>query len=321
MTKTEMELPMTKITPALSTAALLALSLQAAPAQATTLRTFVSAHGNDANPCTLPAPCKTFAAAILQTTAGGIIDVLDPAGYGAVTIDKSITINGRDWASTLVTAGNAITINAGPGDVVNLRGLIIDGAGAGFRGVEFNTGGTLNVQNSVIRRFTGSGIYFAPNASSKLFVSTTLASDNGGSGILVIPSGTGVTVTASLNRVEADNNGSGVFTDGTGSTGTVKVTVTASVAANNAGAGFFSSSTAGQAATSVMLVRCVAVNNGTIGIESFGTNATLRSARSTVTGNTTGWSAASGGLLFTYGDNNIDGNTSDGGAPSVLATR
>ena len=65
----------------------------------------MSAHGSDANACTLLAPCKTFADAILQTTAGGIIDVLDPDGYGAVTIDKSITINGRDWASILVTSG------------------------------------------------------------------------------------------------------------------------------------------------------------------------------------------------------------------------
>src|SRR5256885_1578486 len=104
---------MTKITPGLLTATSLALGLAAAPAQATTFRTFVSAHGSDANACTLTAPCKTFAAAHAQTSPGGIIDVLDPAGYGAVTITKSITIIGRDWASILVTSGNGITINAG----------------------------------------------------------------------------------------------------------------------------------------------------------------------------------------------------------------
>src|SRR6266508_4030813 len=121
---------MTKIMQSLCIATLLALCLSAAPAQATTFRTFVSAHGSDANACTLPSPCRTFAAALAQTSAGGIIDVLDPAGYGALTITKSITIIGRDWASILVTSGNAITISANPGDVVNLRGLIIDGAEA-----------------------------------------------------------------------------------------------------------------------------------------------------------------------------------------------
>src|SRR5712691_5278787 len=140
---------MPKITAALLTATLLALSLSAAPAQATTFRTFVSAHGSDANPCTLAAPCRTFAAAFAQTTAGGIIDVLDPAGYGALTIDKSVTIIGRDWASILVTSGNAITIAAGASDVVNLRGLIIDGAGTASNGIAFVSGAALTVENSV----------------------------------------------------------------------------------------------------------------------------------------------------------------------------
>src|SRR3989442_530176 len=102
---------MTRTTPALFTAALLALGLAAAPAQATIFRTFVSAHGSDANACTLALPCRTFAAAFAQTSPGGIIDVLDPAGYGALTIDKSITIIGRDWASVLVTSGDGITIS------------------------------------------------------------------------------------------------------------------------------------------------------------------------------------------------------------------
>jgi hypothetical protein len=311
---------MTRTTSSLLTATLLALGLTAVPAQATTFRTFVSAHGSDTNACTLLAPCKTFAAAHTQTTAGGIIDVLDPAGYGAVTITKSITINGRDWASTLVTGGNAITINAGPGDVVNLRGLIIDGAGTGADGIQFNSGGTLNVQNSVIRRFTGAGIQFVPSTSSKLFVSSTLVSDNGAAGIHVFPSGSGITVTASLNRVELDNNVTGVLANGTTSTGAVKVTVADSVSANNGASGFVSFSAAGQAATDVMLVRCAAVNNAT-GMRATGAPATLRSAQSTVTGNAVGWSVANGGLLFTYGDNNIDGNTDDGGPPSTLATK
>jgi len=312
-----MELLMTKITTSLFPATLLALGLTAAPAQATTFRTFVSAQGNDANACTLLAPCKTFAAAHTQTSPGGIIDVLDPAGYGAVIITKSITINGRDWASILVTGGNAITINAGASDVVNLRGLIIDGAGTGDFGIRFNDGATLNIQNSVIRRFSIDGILFLPSASSKLFVSNTLASDNGEAGIRVSPAVAGITVTAS--RVEVDSNGTdGIGAVGLFSTGTLKVSVADSVAANNSFSGFGSSS--GGQATSVILVRCVAVNNGT-GIRASGTNATLRSAQSTVTGNASGWVDESGGTLLTYGDNNVDGNTADQAAQSALVTK
>src|SRR6266508_1938526 len=253
---------MTKIMQSLCIATLLALCLSAAPAQATTFRTFVSAHGSDANACTLPSPCRTFAAALAQTSAGGIIDVLDPAGYGALTITQSVTIIGRDWASILVTSGNAITITAGASDVVSLRGLILDGAGSAATGIQFNTGGTLNIQNSVIRSFSNDGIRFQPSSSSKLFVSSTLVADNGDDGIEVNPSGSGITVTASLNRVEVDNNdGTGVMALGTASTGAINVTVADSVAANNGAGRFLSASSAGQAATNVMLVRCVAVNN------------------------------------------------------------
>jgi hypothetical protein len=315
-----MEHPMTKITPALLPATLLALGLHAAPAQATTFRTFVSAHGSDGNPCTLAAPCRTFAVALAQTSAGGIIDVLDPAGYGAVTITQSVTIIGRDWASVLVTGGNAITINAGGSDVINLRGLILDGAGTGAIGILFQAGATLNIQNSVIRRFSGTGIGFFPTASSKLFVSSTLVSDNGLAGILVAPTVSGITVTASLNRVEVDNNFYGVTADGRNATGFITVTVVDSVVVNNAGVGFISVTTAGHAVTDVLLVRCVAVNNGT-GIQADGTNATLRSAQSTVTGNATGWDALNGSTLFTYSDNNVDGNTAGEGAQTPLATK
>ncbi len=83
--------------------------------------------------------------------------MVNPAGYGAVTIDKSITINGRDWASILVTSGFGITITAGASDVINLRGLILDGAGTGNQGIHFNTGGMLSIQNKpyLFVRFLG----------------------------------------------------------------------------------------------------------------------------------------------------------------------
>jgi hypothetical protein len=317
-----MDLPMTKITPALFTATLLALGLAGAPAQALSFRTFVSAQGSDANACTLSAPCRTFAAALAQTSPGGIIDVLDPAGYGALTINKSVTIIGRDWASILVTSGNAITVTAGASDVISLRGLIIDGAGTANFGIILSAGGTLNVQNSVIRRFAFEGILLSPTASSnKLFVSSTLISDNGGSAIVVSPAGSGINVTASLNRVELLNNTfHGVLAAGSNSMGPLNVTVADSAAANNGLVGFYAFSAAGQSPTAIMLERCVAVNNGT-GLQAENPNATVRSSESTITGNATGWQAVAGGTVFTYGDNNVDGNTAGEGAQTPLATR
>src|SRR5215471_11533185 len=103
-----------------------------AAAQAT--RTWVSGVGDDANPCSRTAPCKTFAGAISKTADGGIIDVLDPGGFGALTITKSITIDGGGGqvASVLVTGTNGIVIAAGATDVIILKNLRFDGlAGAG----------------------------------------------------------------------------------------------------------------------------------------------------------------------------------------------
>src|SRR5438105_3482760 len=105
--------------------------LTAAPtAFAEATRTWVSGVGDDANPCSRTAPCKTWAGAISKTAPHGEIDALDPGGFGAVTITKAITLNGRGTlASTLTSANSAIVISAGAGDVVNLRNLEIQGLG------------------------------------------------------------------------------------------------------------------------------------------------------------------------------------------------
>src|SRR5450631_4041377 len=105
--------------------------LYAAPAQAQNARSFVSGHGSDAGACTLAAPCRTFAAAFTHTNAGGEIDVLDPAGYGALTINKAISIvnDGVGTSSILAPSGGVgITVSAGSTDAVSLRGLTIEGA-------------------------------------------------------------------------------------------------------------------------------------------------------------------------------------------------
>src|SRR5215472_4077707 len=124
----------------IAAASVAALLTVAGQAHAQANRTFVSGSGSDANPCSLGAPCRSFAGALAQTNAGGEIVVLDSAGYGSVTITKSISINAPDGIEggiTVTTATDGITISAGASDVVNLRGLTLTGGGVGKNGIKF----------------------------------------------------------------------------------------------------------------------------------------------------------------------------------------
>src|SRR5436853_5635877 len=115
-----------------------------ANAQAT--RTWVSGVGDDANPCSRTAPCKTFAGAISKTAAGGEISVLDPGGFGAVTITKSITIDGDGTlAGILASLTNGIIVNAGVNDKVVIRNVSLNGVGNGINGIRFLAGNQLSV--------------------------------------------------------------------------------------------------------------------------------------------------------------------------------
>lgn len=280
-----------KIIAAFAVGLALASTFSTAPAQALNGRSFVSAHGNDSAACTLAAPCRTLAAAFLATSAGGEIDVLDPAGYGALTINKAISIvnDGVGTAGVIVpSGGTGIIINAGTNDAISLRGLSIEGGGTGASGIKFNSGKSLTVENCVIRHMTGEGIDFLPTtATSALTVSNSLIADNGNDGIVVAPTGS---ATAVFNRLEVNNNGDiGIHVDGQLSPGTntIKASVSESVVASNVLAGFFSFTQAGNAPTSLMVFHSVAANNG-FGVEAQGTGATLRLANSSVTGNTNG---------------------------------
>src|SRR6266542_698440 len=199
---------MTKITSSLFLAALLALCLHVASAQAQLVRTCVSmAKGSDANSstsCHCTTPCRTFATAHANTLADGEITVLDPGDYGGLTITRSISINNDSGGEASITVSGGTTgiiINAPAAGYVNLRGITIQGVGfGGGTGLRFNTGFTLTMENCAVRNHTGSGIQFLPNASSNLSVSNTSVADNGGDGIAVA-SGVG-TVKIALNKVE-----------------------------------------------------------------------------------------------------------------------
>jgi len=137
----------------------LGLLLSATAVHAQPTRTWVSGVGDDANPCSRTAPCKTFAGALVKTAAGGEISALDPGGFGTVVINKSITLNGDGTlASVLASLVNGVTINAGPNDKVVLRNISINGVGNGLNGVRFLAGKSLVLDHVTIAGFTGSGV-------------------------------------------------------------------------------------------------------------------------------------------------------------------
>src|SRR5687767_9544947 len=210
----------------------------AAPAFGQATRTWVSGVGDDANPCSRTAPCKTFAGAISKTATGGEINVLDPGGFGGVTITKSITISSEGFeAGVLVSGTNAIVINATSTSDVVLRGLDVEGLGTGLSGIKvLGALGSLHVEKCTVNNFrgsNGSGIEVAPTTAGTtlVFIKDTIVRDSGqgvGGGIFINP-GAGVTVKASLDNVRVENSIFGVKAQG-GST----VAITRSVAAGNA---------------------------------------------------------------------------------------
>jgi hypothetical protein len=287
---------MIKITSLSIVGALLACGLSAAPAQAQAGRTFVSGKGTDSGRCPVTAPCRSFAFALAQTAAGGEIDVLDPAGYGSVIITKEISIlnDGVGVAGIRPGSGNGVTINAGASDSVHLRGLTIEGFSSATNGIQFNTGGNLEIEKCVVRGFTN-GINIAPSTSSSFSVSNTIASNNPNDGILVQPNGSAV-VSGVFSQVTANNNFKGIFVIGSFTPGaSVSVTVADSVTSNNADSGVEAASASGHGAAAVMLRNSVASYNK-FGFVAGGT-ATLRVAHSVVTGNNTGVQSGGGGIL------------------------
>src|ERR1700726_3078098 len=114
----------------------LAPVLASSPAHAQATRTWVSGVGDDANPCSRTAPCKTFAGAISKTAPAGEINCLDPGGFGAVTITKSMTISCEaGTAGVLVSGTNAIIFQGASTDYLFLKGLDIEGEGTGLSGI------------------------------------------------------------------------------------------------------------------------------------------------------------------------------------------
>src|SRR5258706_9188992 len=199
----------------------------AAQAQAT--RTWVSGVGDDANPCSRTAPCKTFAGAISKTAAGGEISVLDPGGFGAVTITKSITINGTGTlARILASLTNGIIVNAAVTDKVIIRNISINGVGNGINGIRLLAAAQLTVENVTIEGFTGNCIDVALGSSSDVLLQdVNMTRCNNG----VSLSTTAGQLLATMDQIRAENMANhGIRAFGSGP---VLATVKRSIVSNN----------------------------------------------------------------------------------------
>jgi hypothetical protein len=272
-------------------------------------RTWVSGVGDDANPCSRTAPCKTFAGAISKTAAGGEIDALDPAGYGAVTITKAITIDGGGGqvASVLVSGTNGIVVQAGPSDVVILRNLRINGIGTGINGIRFLTGKALMVENCNIFGFTTNGIDIA-SAGGKVFVSGTSSNNNGGAGISVQSA---VTTQVSITHSQFQLNTQGVWAGNFS-----QVTANDVLASGNSQVGFLAANSAG--AAELNITNSTAANN-VVGIQAGGgTNSgTVRISLVTLHDNGVGLAVGVNGANIKSFGNNFNSGSGTPTAPNL----
>ena len=298
----------------------------ATPASAQATRTWVSGVGDDANPCSRTAPCKTFAGAISKTAAGGEINCIDPGGFGGVTITKAMTIACEDVEAGVLNASvNGVIINAAATDIIVLRGLDIDSAtaGPGVNGIRFLAGAALHVEDCVIRDNTvaapnGNGILFAPSGASELYVSNSFITGNN-DGIHIQPTGGGVAKVIVENSTIDNNNLAGMKADGTSNTGGSNTTIVNSSVSGNTNAGISIFNPVGGPVISMMVDGVAVANNGVVGgLRVDGANATIRIGRSTISGNGTGTVIANGGVISSYGTNQLNGNTADGPNPPTI---
>jgi parallel beta helix pectate lyase-like protein len=282
-------------------------------AQAQATRTWVSGVGDDVNPCSRTAPCKTFAGAISKTAAGGEISVLDPGGFGAVTITKSITISGDGTlAGILAATVNGVIVNAGVNDKVVLRNISINGVGNGLDGIRFLAGKMLLVDNCNISGFTQEGIdvvHTSTTTPGQLIVQNTSVTNIGLSAIRVDNAAGAVAPSATLNNVKINlaNIGFDVLKAAT-------ATITDSVISNVTGQAIVAENTA-----VINAVGCTLFKNGT-GISAFTSGSTIRFANCEIFNNTVGVNVAAGATGDRFGNSRLFGNGTDTVGTTTLRT-
>ncbi len=290
------------------------LALLSMPANAQATRTWISGVGDDANPCSRTAPCKTFAGAISKTSAAGEINCLDPGGFGAVTITKSISLvcDPVSNGGVLVAGTNGVTVNdsGAASIIVVLQGLDFEGVNSGTNGVSVLSAKSVQVINCRIRNFTTAGVSVTPSANGVSVDVIDTIIINSTEGIFVKPTGS-ATVRGSINRTRTVNNsGDGVFLNANATSGSIKMDVRDSLSANN-GANGYAVASAG-AVAQLQIDSTTANNNGTGLAASGNANAILRFTRSTVFANATGANATAPAQVLSYLTNSVDGNGTNG---------
>ena len=289
--------------------------LLASTASAQLNRTFVASTGNDANDCSRATPCRNFAAAILQTNAGGEIIPLDSAGYGpTLNITKAVSIVTPTgiYAGMTTVAGAAISVNA-PGAIVVLRGLYLNALG-GLQGVVVTDVGRLYIENSVVNAFQGNGVEF--HGAGELLMTDSISRNNGntvqtGGGVAVYGLDANNRAHASIDRCRFEGNGSGFIINDDGGVvarGFSEVTVTNSVASGNV-RGFVAASGTATDRIRLTLEGCAAADN-VVGIfAANGDQIIVRVAGSVITHNTLFAMEAQGtGQITTRGNNTVIDN-------------
>ena len=280
-------------------------------------RTWVSGVGDDVNPCSRTAPCKTFAGAISKTAEGGEIDALDPAGYGSVTISKAMTLDGgtgSGWASILTGGTNGVTINVTSGTHVNdavviLRNITFIGAiqaptPGGINGVNYVKAAQVHVENCVFENFSTSGINMGLGSTGTLFVQDSVF-DNTGTGIKV-------TTTSGFATAQIEHSRFNGMTDGINTTSNAFVTVRDS---------YFSGITGASNGAIRAAAGCLAnVINSTFAGNTIAVNAaggTVRLTNNDFFNNTT----AISGTAESANNNKFRGNGADGSVSNVIVVK
>jgi len=270
-------------------------------AQAT--RTWVSGVGADDNPCSRTAPCKTFAGAQLKTAVNGEINCLDPGGYGGLTINKSITIDCEDTQGSILATGiTGITINVGSGDVkkaVRIRGVSINGAGTGLTGIRvIGSLSSLVLQEVVIDGFTSHGVSFETGLGSlEALIDHTTIRNNAGHAINSFPVGSTLDLTVTMSTLSQNTQNGLNLADNNA------VAISDSVISGNA-TGILASN------AQVFASRCT-ISKNTTGVQAQ-SGGTVRLFGNTITRNGTGLTGST--ITAISGSNALLGNTIDGGA-------
>ncbi|HEY0376199.1 MAG TPA: right-handed parallel beta-helix repeat-containing protein [Pyrinomonadaceae bacterium] len=304
--------------------AVLALSASSV-ARSQNLRSWISMTGDDFNSCTFTAPCRTFPITLSRTATNGEVSLVGPGTYGAITITKSVTIDGGGYLAAINASGGtrAITINitnvADTRKSVRLRGLSLNGADIngtdGIQGIRIVAADKVYIEDTLIDNFDTSGgtngraISDERTNGGKLFVTNTIIRNSGANAVVVFPSAGSTQITAVLDRVVIEGSTlSGVFA-GPGS----RVTVKDSNITGNGNAGVQADASAGT--TEVMVERSV-VSHNQIGIYSGPGSPVVRLSETTVTDNVTGLQTAGSGTIDTFGNCRIAGNAAGNGPPT-----